>query len=117
MSRSNISKPKAIKSTAKNTTGSTHAKYGQKDTAIKVFNLAKPIVGKDPKLYRQDPYKNQMYLHSRGKCSKQGWDIDHIKPSSKGGSDSIRNLQALNPSINRSKGNTLVKASRHSGSK
>jgi hypothetical protein len=34
-----------------------------------------------------------------------GWHIDHIKPSSKGGSDNPRNLQALQAHANMSKGN------------
>jgi 5-methylcytosine-specific restriction endonuclease McrA len=93
---------------------STHAKYGQKQTATKVFNSAKPIKGKDEKLYRQDPYGNTMFKHSQGKSTSLGWDVDHIKPVSKGGGNSIGNLQALNSSVNRSKGNTLVKKSRHS---
>ncbi|WP_425272587.1 HNH endonuclease [Polycladidibacter hongkongensis] len=45
-----------------------------------------------------------------------GWDLDHIKPKSRGGSDSTRNLQALNAPLNRSKGDSLVKKSRHSQS-
>ena len=93
---------------------STHSKYGQKQTPAKVFSLAKPVKGKDPKLYRKDPYGNTMYKYSHGKSTSLGWDVDHIKPKSKGGSNSIRNLQALHSSINRSKGNTLVKKSRHS---
>jgi 5-methylcytosine-specific restriction endonuclease McrA len=42
-----------------------------------------------------------------------GWQIDHIKPQSKGGSHDIKNLHALNSSLNMSKGNTLKKKSRH----
>ena len=34
----------------------------------------------------------------------KGWEIDHIKPSAQGDSDALRNLQALNTSVNRSKG-------------
>ncbi len=41
------------------------------------------------------------------------WEIDHIKPSNRGGNDTTRNLQALNTSVNRSKGDSLVKRSRH----
>ncbi len=81
-----------------------------------VWNKAKKIRGKDPRMHRQDPYGNPMYKPSYGKASDMGWDIDHIKPKSRGGSDATRNLQALNSSTNRSKGNTLKKKSRHSTS-
>jgi 5-methylcytosine-specific restriction endonuclease McrA len=92
----------------------THAKYGQSKTAKKVFNSAKTIGGKDKTLYRQDPYGNIMFIHSHGKQSALGWSVDHIIPKSRGGGDNIGNLQALNSSVNISKGNTLVKKSRHS---
>lgn len=81
-----------------------------------VWSKAKAIPGKDPDQYRQDPYGNPMYKPSYGKASEMGWEIDHIKPSSKGGSDAIQNKQALNTSVNRSKGNSEKKASRHSNS-
>lgn len=90
------------------------SKYGQKNISNKVFNSAKPIIGKNKKLYRADPYNNIIYKSSYGKTSEMSWEIDHIKPRSKKGGDSIRNLQALSTNINRSKGNTLVKKSRHS---
>ncbi len=89
--------------------------YGQKDCKDKVWETAKEIRGKNPDLYRKDPYNNQICYKSYGKDSNQGWNIDHIKPHSRGGSDNIRNLQALQTSTNKSKGNTLVKKSRHSG--
>ncbi len=85
----------------------------QKDN---VWNKAKKIVGKDPDLYRRDPYGKTMYKPSHGKSSGMGWDIDHIHPKSKGGSDTTRNLQALNSGINRSKGADGRKKSRHSAS-
>lgn len=93
---------------------SSHAKYGQAATKDKVFNLATPIRGMDSNLYRKDPYGNVMYKHSHGKSTPMGWDVDHIKPQSRDGSDSIGNLQALNSSKNKSLGNSLVKKSRHS---
>lgn len=70
--------------------------------------------GKDPDLYRKDPFGNPMYRHSHGKDSEMGWDVDHITPKARGGSDETRNLQALNSSINRGKGDTLQKKSGHS---
>ena len=77
------------------------------------WDNAKKIRGKDPSKYRQDPYGNPMYKSSYGKDSEMGWNVDHIKPKSKGGSDATRNLQALNTSINKSKGDSQKKKSRH----
>ena len=79
-----------------------------------VWDKAKRISGREPDQYRQDPYGTTMRRSSYGKDSSQGWEVDHIKPSAKGGSDNIRNLQALNTDVNRSKGDSLVKKSRHS---
>ena len=89
-------------------------KYGDKDCKNKVWNYASPIKGKNPELYRKDPYGKELYYHSYGGSGQKGWQIDHITPQSRGGSDNIRNLQALQSNINMSKGNTLVKKSRHS---
>jgi len=55
-----------------------------------------------------------MYKPSYGRPSEMGWEIDHIKPKSKGGSESTKNLQALNTSVNRSKRADERKKSRHS---
>jgi 5-methylcytosine-specific restriction endonuclease McrA len=88
-------------------------KYRDPDCKDKVWNLAKRIPDKNPNIFRQDPYGNQICKNSYGTQGKQSWDIDHIKPQSRGGSDHIRNLQALQSSVNRSKGNSLVKKSRH----
>jgi hypothetical protein len=92
---------------------SPHAKYGQKNTAQKVFNLATPIHGRDPKVYRKDPEGKTIKFDQHGTSNYGSWDIDHIKPKSLGGSNDIRNLQALNSSSNRRLGNSLNKKSRH----
>lgn len=80
----------------------------------KAWESAKGVRGKDPSLYRQDPYGNVIFRRSYGKSSEMGWEVDHIKPKSQGGSDSARNLQALKTVVNRSKGDSLQKQSRHS---
>ena len=78
-----------------------------------VWGKAQTIRGKDPARYRRDPYGNQMFYDSYGKDSTQGWHKDHINPKSKDGSDSLRNLQAMNSRKNRSLGNSTNKRSRH----
>lgn len=79
----------------------------------RVWSQAKPIKGKDPKQYRQDPYGNTLKYSDYGTNKGTGWEIDHIKPKDRGGSDYISNLQALQTKTNREKGDSLVKKSRH----
>lgn len=69
------------------------------------WDNAKPIRGKNPNLYRRDSAGNQIYKPAYGTNGKQGWEVDHRKPRSKGGSDSPRNLQAMQTAANRRKGN------------
>lgn len=78
-----------------------------------VWKKAKPKKGKDPDKVRQDPYKNEIHKSDYGKNTKYGWENDHIKPEARGGSDNLRNLQALKTSVNREKSDSLVKKSRH----
>ena len=89
----------------------TYSSSNCKDT---VWNLAKPIKNKDPSKFKQDPYGDQICKSSYGKTTEQGWQIDHIKPQAKGGSDNIKNLQALKSTTNNKKSDSLVKKSRHS---
>lgn len=83
-------------------------------TMDKVWEKARPVRGLDPNEFRQDPYGNRIRKGEYGKVSREGWEIDHIKPESKGGSDHIRNLQALQTTKNRQLGDTSKKRSRHS---
>jgi 5-methylcytosine-specific restriction endonuclease McrA len=87
--------------------------YGRKNCVQAVWEKASPIRGRDPDLHRKDPYGSIIYRHSYGKDTQQGWQVDHIKPQSKGGSDHLRNLQALQSSKNKSLGNSTNKKSRH----
>ena len=92
----------------------SHSQYGQAGTKDKVWEKAATIRGRDPHDYRRAPSGEVMSYAQYGKSARGGWEVDHINPKSRGGSDGIRNLQAMDTKTNRSKGNSLVKPSRHS---
>jgi len=62
----------------------------------------------DPNIWRYDTCSNVIKFSDHGNTdSKYGWEIDHIKPASLGGSDDLTNLQPLFWKTNRSKGDTF----------
>ncbi|MDD3858585.1 MAG: HNH endonuclease signature motif containing protein [Bacteroidales bacterium] len=77
-----------------------------KEKLDKIWEKGTTIKGKDPKMFRTDKFGNEMYKPSYGKVSQKGWEVDHSKPKSKGGSNHLNNLQPMNPKANRSKGNS-----------
>jgi len=79
------------------------SKYS-KERLDKVWDKGQTVRNKNPDLYRKDREGNIMYRASYGKLTPMGWEIDHSKPKSKGGTDHLNNLQPMNPSANRRKG-------------
>jgi len=68
-----------------------------------VWDKGKKVRGKNPDLYRKDSQGNILYKPSYGKQSEMGWEIDHSKPKSKGGTDHLNNLNPLQWEENRKK--------------
>ena len=64
---------------------------------------ANPIRGKNPETWRKDDFGNKIRHGSYGTVGDYGWEIDHIKPASKGGPSTDKNLRPLHWKKNRQK--------------
>ncbi|MBN2588238.1 MAG: HNH endonuclease [Sedimentisphaerales bacterium] len=71
-----------------------------------VWNKSQKIKDKNAFIYRCDILGNTLFRGSYGKQTIMGWEIDHIKSVSKGGTDDMNNLQILNSGANAKKGDT-----------
>lgn len=70
-----------------------------------VWQKAHKEDGYDPNLWRKDLAKAWIRRDHYGVESKYGWEIDHLRPLSSGGSDEISNLNALHWRNNNKKSN------------
>ena len=73
------------------------------DKLDKIWEKGDKVRGKNSNLYRKDSEGKTIYKSSYGKTSNMGWEVDHKKPRSKEGTDSIRNLVPKHWKSNRSK--------------
>ena len=81
-------------------------KEAGEDTKRAVWNKGSPIPEYDADVWRRDICGHLMTYTDHGKEGEFGWEIDHIKPSTMSGSDSLSNLQPLWWKHNRQKGDT-----------
>ena len=76
-------------------------------TVERVWRKATPRPGQDSSVWRRDrcgiPIKRDAHGNTK---SPNAWEIDHIKPVAKGGTDDLSNLQPLQWELNRDKGDT-----------
>ena len=68
-----------------------------------IWEKAKPVRGKNPDSWRKDNHGNTIRKGSYGTKGEYGWELDHKNPSSKGGTDSAKNIQPLHWNDNRKK--------------
>lgn len=68
-----------------------------------VWQKSTQVDRNDPNIWRKDIAGAWIRRDQYGKSTEYGWEIDHIFPASRGGTDSIENLLPLHWKNNRCK--------------
>ena len=80
-----------------------------KEQRILIWQKADVLENKDPNEWRIDPCGACINWNEFRKRTKYGWNIDHILPKAKGGTDMIHNLCVMHWKNNNSKGHDFPK--------
>ncbi len=77
------------------------------DIIAAVWKKGKIVGNNNPNIYRKDACNAWMQFSKHGdRDAKYGWEIDHIVPDSRDGSDALSNLQPLHWKNNVKKGDS-----------
>ena len=78
-------------------------------TVEAVWKKGRVVPNNDPAVWRKDKCGAWMQRSEYGNQTRFGWEVDHIVPVAKGGSDALSNLQPLQWENNRAKGDGPLK--------
>jgi len=72
-------------------------------TRSSIWFKGQVVPGNDSNVFRRDIYGAWMKWDQYGTTSQYGWEVDHIVPLARGGSEALSNLQPLQWENNRKK--------------
>lgn len=81
-------------------------KFTNEQTKRAVWEKGTAVPGYDPAVWRLDSCGHLIRYDLHGQEVEHGWEIDHIRPRSKGGATVLSNLQPLWWKHNRMKGDS-----------